>query len=175
MTSTFSMFDVGDKPITRRRALATGRIRLGPVAFALVRDRALPKGDALTLAEVAGVLAAKKTVDLIPLCHPIGLDRVRLSFALDEAAAAVDVFCEAANSGRTGVEMEALTGATLALLTIWDLTKPIEPALEIEAVRLLLKEGGKSGTWVHPDGLPEAAHAYAPPAGDPGSEDPHHA
>lgn len=175
MTSEFSMFDVGDKPITRRRALATGRIRLGPVAFALVRDRALPKGDALTLAEVAGVLAAKKTVDLIPLCHPIGLDRVRLSFALDEAAAAVDVFCEAANSGRTGVEMEALTGVSLALLTIWDLSKPIEPALEIGGVRLLVKEGGKSGRWVHPDGLPEAAHSYAPLAGDVDSEALRHA
>ncbi len=175
MTSRFSMFDVGDKPITRRRALATGRIRLGPAAFALVRDRALPKGDALTLAEVAGVLAAKRTVDLIPLCHPIGLDRVRLSFALDEGAAAVDAFCEAANSGRTGVEMEALTGVTLALLTIWDLTKPIEPALEIEGVRLLLKEGGKSGTWVHPGGLAHAARAYAPAVGDAGSEAPRHA
>jgi cyclic pyranopterin monophosphate synthase len=161
MSSQFSMFDVGDKPITRRRALATGRIRLGPVAFALVRDRALPKGDAITLAEVAGVLAAKKTVELIPLCHPIGLDRVRLAFSFDEAASAVDVFCEAANSARTGVEMEALTAVSIALLTIWDLSKPIEAALEIEGVRLLMKEGGKSGTWVHPDGLPRLPEPFA--------------
>jgi cyclic pyranopterin monophosphate synthase len=161
MSSQFSMFDVGDKPVTRRRALATGRIRLGPVAFALVRDRALPKGDAITLAEVAGVLAAKKTVELIPLCHPIGLDRVRLAFSFDEGASAVDVFCEAANSARTGVEMEALTAVSIALLTIWDLAKPIEAALEIEGVRLLMKEGGKSGAWVHPDGLPQLPERFA--------------
>lgn len=154
MSSRFSMFDVGDKPVTRRRAVATGRIRLGPVAFPLVRDRALPKGDALVLAEVAGVLAAKRTVDLIPLCHPIGLDRVRLAFVCDEDHHAVEVYAEAANSARTGVEMEALTAVSVALLTIWDLSKPVEPALEIEGVRLLTKEGGKSGTWLHPDGLP---------------------
>jgi cyclic pyranopterin monophosphate synthase len=175
MTSHFSMFDIGDKPITRRRALATGRIRLGPVAFALVRDRALPKGDALIMAEIAGVLAAKRTVDLLPLCHPIGLDRVSLAFVLDEEAAAVVVYCEATNSGRTGVEMEALTGASVALLTIWDLAKPIEAALEIEGVHLLTKQGGKSGTWVHPDGLARVPERFHRTTESSGTEAPHDA
>jgi cyclic pyranopterin monophosphate synthase len=154
VTTAFTMVDVGGKELTRRRALAGGRIVLGGAAFALVRDRRLPKGDALVLAEVAGVLAAKKTAELIPLCHPLGLDQVALAFTLDEEAAAVDAFCEVATSGRTGVEMEALAGVTLALLTIWDLAKPIEAALALDQVRLLRKEGGKSGSWTHPAGLP---------------------
>lgn len=154
MASGYTMIDVGDKAVTRRRALACGRIDLGPDAYPLVRDGKLPKGDALSLAEVAGILAAKKTDQLIPLCHPLGLDQVLLAFSLDDEAMAVTVFCEVATSGRTGVEMEALAGVNLALLTIWDLSKPIEAALGIGGVRLLKKEGGKSGTWVHPDGLP---------------------
>jgi cyclic pyranopterin monophosphate synthase len=154
VAATFTMVDVGDKEITRRRALAGGRIALGRAAFELVRDRRLPKGDALLLAEVAGVLAAKKTAELIPLCHPLPLDQVALGFTLDEGAAAVDAFCLVATSGRTGVEMEALAGVSMALLTIWDLAKPIEAALTIEDVRLLRKEGGTSGSWSHPAGLP---------------------
>jgi cyclic pyranopterin monophosphate synthase len=154
VATAFTMVDVGDKEVTRRRALAGGRIVLGGAAFALVRDRCLPKGDALVLAEVAGVLAAKKTAELIPLCHPLGLDQVALAFELDGESAAVEAFCEVATSGRTGVEMEALAGVTVALLTIWDLAKPIEASLAIDRVRLLRKEGGKSGSWTHPAGLP---------------------
>ncbi len=157
----YQMVDVGDKAITRRRAVATGRIVLGPVAFGQVRDGTLPKGDALRLAEVAGIMAAKKCVDLIPLCHPLGLDQVLVSFVPDEAAQAVAVYCLAVTSAKTGVEMEALAGVNGALLTIWDLAKQVEPALEIDRVRLVLKEGGKSGRWVHPDGLdgvPESFH-----------------
>lgn len=161
MTPPFTMIDVGDKAVTRRRALACGRIVLGPKAFPLVRDRRLPKGDALTLAEVAGVLAAKKTDELIPLCHPLGLDQALVAFTLDEEATAVTVFCQVSTSARTGVEMEALAGVSLALLTIWDLSKPIEAALAIDGIRLLRKEGGKSGLWMHPDGLPPLPERFA--------------
>lgn len=150
----YRMVDVGAKKVTRRRAIATGRIRLGPVAFPMVRDRCLPKGDPIVLAETAGILAAKKTADLVPLCHPLGLDHVIVGFELDAGDESVTVFCQAATSARTGVEMEALAGAQIALLTIWDLAKQVEPALEIHGVRLVLKEGGKSGRWIHPDGLP---------------------
>ena len=151
----YRMVDVGAKNVTRRRAIATGRIRLGPVAFPMVRDRRLPKGDPLVLAETAGILAAKKTADLVPLCHPLGLDHVVLAFELDSDDESVTVLCQAATAARTGVEMEALAGVQVALLTIWDLAKQVEPALAIDDVRLLLKEGGKSGRWIHPDGLPE--------------------
>lgn len=161
MSSRYTMIDVGDKPITRRRALACGSIHLGPRAFALVRDRQLPKGDALSLAEVAGVLAAKKTDELIPLCHPLGLDQVLVDYTLNENESTVTAFCAVATSARTGVEMEALAGVNLALLTIWDLSKPIEAALRIHDVRLLTKEGGKSGRWTHPDGLPPLPERFA--------------
>jgi cyclic pyranopterin monophosphate synthase len=157
----YAMNDVGQKPATRRAALATGAIRVGARAFAPLAARALPKGDALTLAEIAGVLAAKKTSDLIPLCHPLPLERVALAFTLDPATASVQAFCEARTTGPTGVEMEALTGVSVALLTIWDLTKPLEAALSIDGVRLLAKDGGKSGAWRHPDGLPPLPPRFA--------------
>jgi cyclic pyranopterin phosphate synthase len=161
MHGRFFMNDVGEKPITRRSALATGRIRLGPDAYPRVAERTLPKGDALTLAEVAGVLGAKRTSDLLPLCHPLGLDHVALAFELDPAAQAVVAYCEASTQGRTGVEMEALTGVQVALLTIWDLAKPIDSALAIDGVRLLRKVGGKSGRWLHPEGLPTLPGRFA--------------
>lgn len=156
---SLSMADVADKPVTRRRALAGGVIRLGQEAFELVSQRQLPKGDALALAEMAGILAAKQTPFLLPLCHPIGLNRVGVHCVPlpDEHAFEVYVLAEIAE--RTGVEMEALCGLSIALLTIWDLTKPIEPALEISRVRLLFKSGGKRGDWTHPKGLPVAAQA----------------
>lgn len=159
------MNDVGDKPITRRRALAMGRIRLGEVAYAHVAARTLPKGDALTLAEIAGVMGAKQTSNLLPLCHPLPLDQVRVACELNQALHAVDVYCEAITSHRTGVEMEALTGVQVALLTIWDLSKPIDSALRIEAVRLIAKEGGKGGPWVHPDGLAGVPERFDRPQG----------
>lgn len=159
--SRFEMVDVGGKSVSRRRALACGRIVLGERAFALVRDGELPKGDALSLAEVAGVLAAKRTADLVPLCHPLGLDHVRVGFTFDETAGAVTVFCEAVTSARTGVEMEALTGVQVALLTVWDVSKPIEAALAIDGVRLLRKEGGASGAWVHPGGVPALPEGFS--------------
>lgn len=150
----YRMVDVGAKQVTQRRAIATGRIHLGPTAFPMVRDGTLPKGDPLRLAEVAGIMAAKRTADLIPLCHPLGLDHVAVAFELDNATQSVIAWCSAATSARTGVEMEALAGVQTALLTIWDLAKQVEAALLIDGVRLLRKEGGKSGLWEHPDGVP---------------------
>ncbi|KAA9132104.1 cyclic pyranopterin monophosphate synthase MoaC [Marinihelvus fidelis] len=147
------MADVHEKAVTRRRALAYGRIIVGEAAFAAVRDGKLPKGDALPMAELAGILGAKATPTLIPLCHPISLSRASVHTRLDECAHAIDVYALAEISERTGVEMEALTGATVALLTLWDLVKPVNPALLIDAVRLLYKSGGKHGEWRHPDGV----------------------
>ena len=155
----FSMADVAAKPVTYRLALAGGRINVGEEAFALLRDKALPKGDALALAEFAGIQAAKQTPSLIPLCHPISLNRVSIHTRLVQEASAVEVYAVAEINAQTGVEMEALCGLNIALLTIWDLTKPINAALEITDVKLLYKSGGKRGDWVNPDGLSAAAQS----------------
>jgi len=155
----FSMADVAAKPVTYRLALAGGRINVGVEAFALLRDKALPKGDALALAEFAGIQAAKQTPSLIPLCHPISLNRVSVHTRLVQEASAVDVYAVAEINAQTGVEMEALCGLNIALLTIWDLTKPINAALEITDVKLLYKSGGKRGDWTNPDGLSAAAQS----------------
>ena len=154
-----SMADVADKPVTYRLALSSGRIIVGKEAFGLLRDKSLPKGDALALAEFAGIQAAKQTPSLIPLCHPISLNRVSIHTRLVEEASAVDVYAVAEINARTGVEMEALCGLNIALLTIWDLTKPINAALEITEVKLLYKSGGKRGDWVNPDGLSAVAQS----------------
>lgn len=156
----YKMIDVGGKEITRRVAVATGRILMNAETFAMVRDGSLPKGDPLRLAEVAGVLAAKKTPEIIPLCHPMGLDQVRVAFRLDPETPAVDVFCQASTSARTGVEMEALAGVNGALLTIWDMAKQVQADLTIDGVRLLLKTGGKSGRYEHPGGLGELPEGF---------------
>ena len=150
----WSMADVSGKPVTRRVAVAGGRIRLGSQAFELLSAGSLPKGDPLAMAEIAGIQAAKQTPSLLPLCHPIALNRVALHSVLRPEDHAVEMFCIAEIAATTGVEMEALTGLSVALLTIWDLVKPINPALEITGTRLLYKSGGKQGTWIHPDGLP---------------------
>ena len=155
----FSMADVASKAVTYRRALAAGEIIVGENAFAMLRDKTLPKGDALTLAEFAGIQAAKQTPSLIPLCHPISLNRVSVHTALNEDRHAVEVYVLAEIDAKTCVEMEALCGLNIALLTIWDLTKPINAALEINDIRLLYKSGGKSGDWVHPDGLSARAQS----------------
>ncbi len=153
----FRMADVSGKPVTRRRALASGKIMVGREAFQHLEQGTLPKGDALGLAEIAGLQAAKQTPSLIPLCHPISLNRVSVRTVLHAHEQAVEVLCLAEIAERTGVEMEALTGASVALLTIWDLVKPINPALEITATQLLYKSGGKTDEWTNPAGLhPEA-------------------
>ena len=158
-SKSWSMADVSGKEVTHRVAIAGGRIRLGREAFELLSTGRLPKGDPLAMAEVAGILAAKQTPALIPLCHPISLNRVMVHSVLRSEDHSVDVFCVAEIAERTGVEMEALTGLAIALLTIWDLTKPINAALEITNNRLIYKSGGKSGVWVHPDGLPAEVEA----------------
>ena len=158
-THGYSMADVASKPVTYRLALASGRITVGEEAFRLLRDKSLPKGDALALAEFAGIQAAKQTPSLIPLCHPISLNRVSIHTKLREDQHAVDVYAVAEIDAKTGVEMEALCGLNIALLTIWDLTKPINAALEISDIKLEFKSGGKRGDWVHPDGLSATAQA----------------
>ena len=141
------MVDVGDKQTTRRRAVATGSIRMLPATLALIRDGSHKKGDVLGIARIAAIMASKRTADLIPLCHPIALTRVAVEFELDEAASSVSVSVTAECSGQTGVEMEALTAASVGLLTIYDMCKAVDRGMVITAVQLLEKEGGKSGHW----------------------------
>ena len=141
------MVDVGDKAVTARAATAEGEIRMSPEAFRLVADQAVAKGDVLTVAQVAGTMAAKRTADLIPLCHPIGLDHVEVETRLDDTLPGVRVRASVRAVGRTGVEMEALTAVSVALLTVYDMVKAADRAMELGAIRLVEKTGGKSGTW----------------------------
>ena len=139
------MVDVGGKPETVRSATAGGRIRMAPATLAAVRDGSGPKGDVLAAARIAGIMAAKKTGDLIPLCHPLALNTVSVDFTFAENS--IGVTARAALTGKTGVEMEALTAASIALLTLYDMAKALEKGMIIEHVRLLEKTGGKSGDW----------------------------
>lgn len=139
------MVDVGAKPETRRVAVAEGRIRMGAEALAAIRAGTVGKGDVLAVARVAGIMAAKKTSDLVPLCHPLLLDAVRLDLAF--AADAVEARAEVEVSGRTGVEMEALTAVSVALLAVYDMVKALDRGMVIEGVRLVEKRGGRSGDW----------------------------
>ena len=141
------MVDVGDKAVTARAATAEGEIRMSPEAFRLVADQAVAKGDVLMVAQVAGTMAAKRTADLIPLCHPIGLDHVEVETRLDDTLPGVRVRASVRAVGRTGVEMEALTAVSVALLTVYDMVKAADRAMELGAIRLVEKTGGKSGTW----------------------------
>jgi cyclic pyranopterin phosphate synthase len=141
------MVDVGSKPETARRAVAEGRIRLSPEAFEALAGNLNPKGDVLSVAELAGTTGAKKTADLIPLCHPIVLDHVDVSATPDPELPGVHVVASASSVGRTGVEMEALTAVTVALLTVYDMVKAAGHDMEVQEVRLLEKSGGKSGLW----------------------------
>ncbi len=154
MQNSFHMIDVGRKPVTRRLAVASGEIHVGGESFALIRDRKLPKGDVLALAEIAGITGAKKAHEMIPLCHPMGLDQVKIVTELREGSSSITVFCLASTHARTGVEMEALAGVNAALLTIWDLTKMVEPDLRVSNIQLLAKLGGKKGLWLNPGGVP---------------------
>lgn len=142
------MVDVGGKAETQRVAVASGRITMTPAALDAIRDGAVPKGDVLAAARIAGIMAAKKTAELIPLCHPLALDAVTVDFEVE--ADAVRVTATASLTGRTGVEMEALTAASIALLTVYDMAKAIDKGMVIEGVRLIEKRGGKSGDWFAP-------------------------
>lgn len=163
MTEAFHMADIRGKRPTRRRAVAVGELHPGPSAFAAIVERRLPKGDALVMAEIAGLQGAKQASNLMPLCHPLLLELVRVRCLPVPGRHAIRVYCEVATEARTGVEMEALAGASAALLTLYDLTKPVEPALSIEAVRLLFKEGGKKGLWLHPAGMSDEERTHYRP------------
>jgi cyclic pyranopterin monophosphate synthase len=139
------MVDVGAKPETRREATAECMVRMQPATLQALRDAQLAKGDALGVARVAGILAAKKTAELIPLCHPLPITSVGVDFELLDSG--VRVLATARVTGRTGVEMEALTAAAVAGLTLVDMVKGVEPGVWLENVRLLEKSGGRSGTW----------------------------
>jgi cyclic pyranopterin phosphate synthase len=139
------MVDVGGKAETARSATAEGRIRMSSEALTAIRDGSGPKGDVLAAARIAGIMAAKRTGELIPLCHPLALDAVTIEFTFEEHG--LKVAARASLTGRTGVEMEALTAASLSLLTVYDMAKAIDKGMVIEQVRLLEKTGGKSGDW----------------------------
>lgn len=150
----FRMIDVGRKRVTRRRAVAEGVITVGPVVLQKIIDKALPKGDVLAMAEIAGIMGAKNTPVLLPMCHTLPLDQVSIH-CIPEHPDAVRVYAQITAHAKTGVEMEAIMAVQAALGTIWDLSKGTEPNLSIGNIRLLVKEGGKSGLWINPDGLPE--------------------
>ncbi len=141
------MVDVSAKPATARRAVAEALVAVAPETMSLVIDGGGPKGDVLGVAELAGVMGAKRTSDLIPLCHPLALTDLVVAITPDRAAGVLRIRAEAATTGPTGVEMEAMTAASVAALTVYDMVKGVERGVEIRSVRLVSKTGGKSGTW----------------------------
>jgi cyclic pyranopterin phosphate synthase len=142
------MVDVSAKPATARRAVAEALVSMSPETLSLVIDGGGPKGDVLGVAELAGVMGGKRTSDLIPLCHPLPLTDLQVSITPDRAAGGVRIRAEAATTAQTGVEMEAMTAASVAALTVYDMVKGVERGVTIGSVRLLSKSGGKSGEWV---------------------------
>ncbi len=146
-SGTASMVDVSEKDETQRIAVAEGRIVMKPETLALIRAGDAKKGDVLGVARVAGIMAAKKTHELIPLCHPLLLSKIAVDLVLDDALPGVRVTATAKLAGRTGVEMEALTAASVACLTVYDMVKAVDRGMRIEGVRVLEKSGGKSGDW----------------------------
>jgi cyclic pyranopterin monophosphate synthase len=142
------MVDVGHKADTERLAVAGGEVAMQPETLRLIAEGAIKKGDVLTVARIAGIMAAKRTSELIPLCHPLPLTHVDVDLALDEDGSRVIIQATARTSGKTGVEMEALTAATVAALTVYDMAKAVDRGMRIQNVRLLEKHGGKSGDYV---------------------------
>ena len=153
--NSFNMIDVSSKKETFRRALATGKIFVGEQVFNMIKNNEMSKGDTIKLAEVAAILGVKKTSELIPLCHPLSIDHTATKVILNDNNNTLEVYCVVSAVAKTGVEMEAIVGVNAALTTIYDLSKIINPHLRIDNVRLLVKEGGKSGLWKNPDGLPK--------------------
>ena len=145
------MVDVGDKPETRRTAVAEGQVRMSREAYDLVAAHAVAKGDVLAVAEVAGVMAAKRTGELIPLCHPLGLDVVQVEARLAPDLPGVRLLATASVTGRTGVEMEALTAVGVGCLTVYDMVKAVDREMVIEGIRLISKTGGTRGDWRRSD------------------------
>jgi cyclic pyranopterin phosphate synthase len=142
------MVDVGAKPDTERVAVAAGSVYVQPETLRLIREGALKKGDVLTVARLAGIMAAKRTSDLIPLCHPMPLTHVDLELFLDDGASAVHIEATARTTGKTGVEMEALTAVSVAALTVYDMAKAVDRAMRLSDIRLLEKRGGQRGDYV---------------------------
>ena len=142
-----SMVDVGHKDTTTREAVAEGSVYMAPATLAAIRDGAVPKGDVLSSARIAGIMAAKRTPDLIPLCHPLPLTKIAVDFLIDEEESRVTITATVRCRGRTGVEMEALTAVSVAALTIYDMAKALEKTMTIGNVQLLHKSGGRSGDW----------------------------
>ncbi len=155
------MVDVSAKPPTARRAIAEAFVACSPETLSLVIDGANPKGDVMSVAELAGVMGGKRTSELIPLCHPIALTDLLVQVVPDRAAGGLRIRTEAATVGATGVEMEALTAASVAALTVYDMVKGVERGVEIRSLRLVSKSGGKSGDWTRPSDKPTTA----PPTG----------
>jgi len=140
------MVDVTEKPDTHREAVAKGTVRMQAATFDLIKKGKITKGDVLTVAQLAGIMAAKQTPGLIPLCHPIPIGNVRVEFNLDEVNSTVEITATVKNTGKTGVEMEALTATAVIALTIYDMCKAVDRGMNIENIRLVRKSGGKSGT-----------------------------
>ena len=153
--NSFNMVDVSAKKETYRRGLASGKIYVGKKVFDTIKNKEMPKGDPVFLAEVSAVLGVKKTSELIPLCHPLPIDHTATKIIMHDKDSSLEVFCVVSAYAKTGVEMEAIIGVNAALITIYDLSKIINPHLKIDNVRLLIKEGGKTGLWKNPDGLPD--------------------
>lgn len=141
------MVDVGEKPVTERTAVAAGRVLVNSETFELIRTGGMKKGDVLTVAQVAGIMAAKKTPDIIPMCHPVAIDGIDLHLSLNEKDLAVEIEASVSCAGRTGVEMEALTAVSAAALTVYDMCKAVQRDMVIESVRLLSKTGGVHGDY----------------------------
>jgi cyclic pyranopterin phosphate synthase len=150
-TGAAHMVDVGHKSDTERHAVAEGRVLMHPDTFIAIRDGNIKKGDVLSIARLAGIMAAKKTADLIPLCHPLSLTYIDLNLILDEPNTAVVIRATARTTGKTGVEMESLTAVSTAALTIYDMAKAIDRGMRIDGIRLLEKSGGQSGHYIAED------------------------
>ena len=154
-SSGYKMVDVSSKEVTHRKALAVGEIILSSEVIEMIKNKKMPKGDPLAIAEVSGINGVKKTSELIPLCHPLPLDHISIHTEIDEPKNSIIVYCLVSANSKTGVEMEALSGVNSALLAIYDLSKIVEPNLKITNTRLLVKSGGKKGLWINPEGIPK--------------------
>lgn len=145
------MVDVGDKPITQREAVASGRVIMKRETLKRIKDKEVEKGDVFAVARVAGIMAAKKTSELIPMCHPLAIENVEIAFREDEEKSEVVIRTKVRYTGKTGVEMEALVATAAAALTIYDMCKAIDRGMIISDIKLLKKSGGKSGTFIRPE------------------------
>ena len=152
------MVGVGHKPATERVAVARGEVRMKPETLRLIAQGGVPKGDVLTAAQLAGIMAAKRTHQLIPLCHPLPLTKVDVDFKIDEEPPRIEITAAARCTGQTGVEMEALTAVSVAALTIYDMAKAVEKTMEIGRIHLVSKTGGKSGNWEWDDSEGRGEH-----------------